>query len=80
MSLFYVICLSYTKRTRFGMCLILQEIVFQDQVLKTCKSVQDSSVENMLENTCLYRIQNKRSRKINGSTSFAIGNTYYVSF
>ena len=28
---------------RFKMCLILQETVFQDQVLKTCKSIHDSS-------------------------------------
>ena len=31
----------YFGRSRI--CLILQETVFQDQVLKTCKSVQDSS-------------------------------------
>ena len=31
----------YLGRSR--MCLIRQETVFQDQVLKTCKSVQDSS-------------------------------------
>ena len=31
----------YLGRSR--MCLILQETVFQDQLLKTCKSVQDSS-------------------------------------
>ena len=31
----------YLGRSR--MCLILQETVFQDQVLKTCKFVQDSS-------------------------------------
>ena len=31
----------YLGRSR--MCLILQETVFQDQVLKTYKSVQDSS-------------------------------------
>ena len=49
MSLFYVIGLSFDKNTlylyfgRFRMCLIFQETVFQDQVLKTCKSVQDSS-------------------------------------
>ena len=49
MSLFYVISLSFNK-THFtcilvdlGMCLILQENVFQGQVLKTCKSVQYSS-------------------------------------
>ena len=34
----------------------------------------------LLENICLYSIQNIRSRKINGSTSFAIDNMYYVSF
>ena len=32
------------------------------------------------KNTCLYNIQNIRSRKINGSTSFAIDSMYYVSF
>ena len=31
----------YLDRSRI--CLILQETVFQDQVLKTCKSVRDSS-------------------------------------
>ena len=31
----------YLGRSR--MCLILQETVFQDQVLKICKSIQDSS-------------------------------------
>ena len=31
----------YLGRSR--MCLILQETVFQDQMLKTCKSIQDSS-------------------------------------
>ena len=31
----------YLGRSR--MCLILQETMFQDQVLKTCKSIQDSS-------------------------------------
>ena len=34
----------------------------------------------MLENTCLYHIQNIRNGKINGSTSFVIDNMYYVSF
>ena len=31
----------YLGRSR--MCLILQETLFQDQVLKPCKSIQDSS-------------------------------------
>ena len=35
----------YFGRTR--MCLILQEILFQDQVLKPCKSVQDSSLSKI---------------------------------
>ena len=35
---------------------------------------------SLMENTCLYRIQNIRSGKINGSTSFAIDNMYYVNF
>ena len=35
---------------------------------------------HLLENTCLYRIQNIRSGKINRSTSFTIDNMYYVSF
>ena len=34
----------------------------------------------MLENTCLYHIQNIHNGKINGSTSFVIDNMYYVSF
>ena len=45
MSLFYVIDLSFDKTHlylgRSRMCLILHETVFQDQALKTCKSVQD---------------------------------------
>ena len=32
---------SYLGRSR--MCIILQEIVFQNQVLKICKSIEDSS-------------------------------------
>ena len=35
----------YLGRTR--MCLILQETLFQDQVLKACKSVQDSSLKSV---------------------------------
>ena len=34
----------YLGRSR--MCLILKETLFQDQVLKPCKSIQDSSWEN----------------------------------
>ena len=36
----------YLYLGRFGMCLILQETLFQDQVLKPCKSVQDSSLKS----------------------------------
>ena len=49
MSLFYVIGLSFDKMhftciwVDLGCVLILQQTMFQDQVLKTCKSVQDSS-------------------------------------
>ena len=48
MSLSYVIDLSFDKTLylylgRSRMRLILQETVFQDQVLKTSKFVQDSS-------------------------------------
>ena len=42
----WLILLQNTLYLHFGrsrMCLILQETAFQDQVLKTCKSVQDSS-------------------------------------
>ena len=42
----WLILLQNTLYLYFGrsrMCLILQETAFQDQVLKTCKSVQDSS-------------------------------------
>ena len=34
----------YFGRSR--MCLILQETLFQDQMLKSCKSIQDSSAES----------------------------------
>ena len=34
----------------------------------------------LLKKKCLYRIQNIRRGRINGSTSFAIDNMYYVNF
>ena len=34
----------------------------------------------LLEKYMFYRIQNIRSKKINGFTSFAIDNMYYVNF
>ena len=42
--------------------------------------IEDRSDTICWKNTCLYRIQNIRSGKINESTSFAIDNIYYVSF
>ena len=42
--------------------------------------IEDYSDTNCWKNTCLYRIQNIRRGKINGSTSFAIDNMYYVNF
>ena len=42
--------------------------------------IEDHSDTNCWKNTCLYRIKNIRSRKINGFTSFAIDNMYYVNF
>ena len=48
--------------------------------LQSSLSVSLSWEWSLMENTCLYRIQNICSGKINGSTSFAIDNMYYVSF
>ena len=36
------------------MCLILQETVFQDQVLKTCKSVLDASLSKIQAEEVLF--------------------------
>ena len=49
-------------------------------ILQSSLSVSLSWEWSLMENTCLYRIQNICSGKINGSTSFAIDNMYYVNF
>ena len=41
---------------------------------------EDRSDTNCRKNACLYCIQKHAQWKINGSTSFAIDNIYYVNF